>query len=114
MKHNTKKLLWDVVDSCNAISEFIDKIPLKDYLADRKLRDAVERELIIIGEALSMAEKNLPDLSNHITDLKKIISFRHVLVHGYGEVKDELVWSIVKDNLPMLREESKRFLDALS
>ena len=74
------------------------------------LRGAVERELIVIGEAVAQAEKSQPALVSQITDLRKIIGLRNVLIHGYGEVKDELVWSIIKDNLPRLREEVKFIL----
>ena len=111
MKHRTLKYIWDVADSCKAIADYAKDKALNDYLADRKPRTAVERELIIIGEALFQAEKSDPELVNHIKDLHKIISFRHVLVHGYGEVKDEMVWAIVQKKLPDLYEESKRLLD---
>ena len=110
MKHDADKYLWDVLDSCEAIFGFIKDQNSKEYFSDRMLRDAVERELIIIGEALAQAEKSQPSLATQITDLRKIIGLRNILVHGYGEVKNELVWSIIKDNLPRLREEVKSIL----
>lgn len=86
MRRRTLKYIWDIADACEAIEEFTRDKTLDDYRADRMLRDAVERELTIIGEALFQAEKTQPDLANHITDLKKVVAFRHILVHGYGEI----------------------------
>jgi uncharacterized protein with HEPN domain len=110
MKHETNKYLWDILDSCEAIFGFIKDKSGKEYLSDRMLRGAVERELIVIGEALAKADKANHELVNHITDMGKIIGLRNVLVHGYGEVKNELVWSIINDNLPRLRDEVKIIL----
>ncbi len=47
--------LWDIADSCRAILEFGQGRSLSDYEQNRMLRRAVERELSIVGEAVSQA-----------------------------------------------------------
>lgn len=70
----------------------------EDYLADRPLRDAVERNL----ERVSEAARHLPDhiLAQH-GDLpwRQVRDLGNVLRHGYHAVDDGQVWMIVERNL---------------
>ena len=45
-----------------------------------------------------------------ITDFKRIIGFRNVLIHGYSIVNHERVWRIVEDDLPRLLAEVEALL----
>ena len=110
MKDRILKLLWDVREACNAIEQFVQGKTDSDYLKDNLLRSAVERQLMILGEALYQANRIDQDLSKHITDLRKIIGFRHLLVHDYSSTQNETVWGIVENNVPQLGEEVARLL----
>jgi uncharacterized protein with HEPN domain len=74
------------------------------------LQSGVERQFEIIGEALGQLAKVDQQLAIQITDYQKIVSFRNVLIHGYADVDDELVWDIVETRLPVLREEIGRLI----
>ena len=74
------------------------------------LQSGVERQFEIIGEALGQLAKVDQQLATQITDYQKIVSFRNVLIHGYADVDDELVWDIVETRLPLLREEIGRLI----
>lgn len=43
--------LWDMLDSARAIEDFLQERRYEDFLADRMLRNAIERNLEVIGEA---------------------------------------------------------------
>lgn len=109
MTPEARKLLEDMREAAGDIAAFTAGKSLEAYLADRLLRRAVERSFEIVGEALSQLNKLGPALATRVSDYRKIISFRNVLVHGYGKVDDELTWAIVQTDLPVLRRE----LDAL-
>ncbi len=64
----------------------------------------------IIGEALNRALRLDPSLGDQISDTRRIISFRNVLIHGYASISDEVVWGVVEVNLPKLRQEVDRLL----
>ena len=66
------------------------------------LRWAVERQFMIVGEALSVLRRTDPILASRIPDLTRIIGFRNVLVHGYTGVDDTLVWGVIERELPPL------------
>jgi uncharacterized protein with HEPN domain len=73
-----------------------------DYLADRPLRDAVERNL----ERVSEASRHLPDeiLAKHgKVPWRQVRDLGNVLRHGYDALDDEQVWEIVVRDLPSLR-----------
>ena len=66
------------------------------------LRAAVERQFEIIGEALACLRKVDPELCRCVTDAGRIIAFRNILIHGYADVDDRLVWNIIETKLPTL------------
>jgi uncharacterized protein with HEPN domain len=74
------------------------------------LIDAVERRLAIIGEALWKLTKLDKDIK--ITDQKKIIGLRHILVHDYDLIDDASIWKIVNNNLETLKEELQKYLNS--
>jgi Uncharacterized conserved protein len=74
------------------------------------VRSAVERQFEIIGEALAQLARIDPDTAIHITDAKRIVSFRNLLVHGYAQVDQRIVWDVLEHKLPKLRQEVEALL----
>lgn len=111
MHPKSPKLLDDVVRSCRFIAEDTQGETLDTYLSDRRLRQVVERNLEIIGEALVRLRAADPDTAARITDLYRIIGLRNRLAHGYDEeIDDTLVWRAVQESLPILRAEAETLL----
>jgi uncharacterized protein with HEPN domain len=84
------------------------RLEARKYLYDIQ-RAAVEREFEVIGEALARLAKLDVELAAQISEHERIIAFRNILIHGYAEVDDRLVWDVVETKLPVLRRE----IDAL-
>ena len=103
--------LWDILDAANSISSLTADKTINNYLAERPLRSAVEREFEIIGEALNQLEKQLPEARTKITDFAKIVSFRNRLMHGYFAIDHEVVWGAVELFLPTLVKEVQELLE---
>lgn len=102
MLRDARALLWDVADAGAAVASFVESRRLSDYLRDRMLRSAVERQCIIVGEALDRLSKVDPAVAARIPDLARVVGFRNVLAHGYAEVDHESVWRTVTEDLPAL------------
>ena len=64
----------------------------------------MERNFEIIGEALNRIGRIDPETAERIGDNQRIIGFRNILIHGYDVVDYEVVWLIVRDNVPGLLE----------
>ena len=78
---------------------------------DPLLRSGVERQLMIVGEALNRLKKIEPTIASQITDSRQIIAFRNILVHGYDIVRNEVVWGILESDLPTLIDEVSELLE---
>ncbi len=102
--------LADVLAASEAIEMFVRGETLETYLADPKLRSAVERQFEIIGEALNQGRKADPDLVDRIAHARAVIGFRNQLIHGYALVDDEIVWGNVQ-LLPELEDDVRRELE---
>jgi len=113
MPHEREKSLHDLLDSARFLLGFTAKRSFEDYLADRGFRSAIERELIIIGEAVLRLQKLDAALAGRISEHQRIISFRNVLVHGYDAIKPDLVWLVVTDKLRPLIQEAEALMQTL-
>lgn len=102
MKPKTRKHLDDIHDAAAFIREATSSRTLQEYRTDRILRQAIERNFEIIGEAIGRLAKSDPAVAAHIEHTSEIIAFRNVLIHGYDLVDDGRVWeTIVNDVLPL-------------
>jgi uncharacterized protein with HEPN domain len=110
MRPESRKLLVDMHDAADEIAAFTQNKSLEDYLANKQLRRAVERGFEIVGEALTQLSKFDPSLANRISEHRKIISFRNVLIHGYSQISHFRTWAIVEQSLPVLRRELAQLL----
>jgi uncharacterized protein with HEPN domain len=79
---------------------------------DDLLRSAVERQLQIIGEALSQLTKVDPQIASNISDLRRVIAFRNILVHGYPAIDYDTVWRLIADKLPELQTNLRMMIGA--
>jgi uncharacterized protein with HEPN domain len=82
-----------------------------DLDSDQMLRDAVDREFQILGQALVRLTHDDPGTAARISDWKGIIGFRNVVVHEYDRVKSGQTWKIVEGDLPQLLRELDSLLE---
>lgn len=87
------------------VAEFVAGTGFDDYSGNAMQRAAVEREFEIIGQALACLARLDEDLVSGISEYRRIIAFRNILIHGYAEIDDRLVWDVVESKLPILRRE---------
>ncbi|NCT10105.1 MAG: DUF86 domain-containing protein [Flavobacteriia bacterium] len=100
----SKKLLSDISIAIGFIEEFtIDIKDFNHYIADSKTQNAVERQLVIIVEALNKLKKLYPNIT--IENHTQIIAFRNRLVHAYDSIDHAIVWAILHRNLKNLKNE---------
>ena len=112
MQLESAKYLEDIRQAGRTVLEGTAGRTLENYLRDKFLRLAVERCFEIIGEALHQLDERDHTTVSRITDFKRIIGFRNILIHGYSIVNHERVWKIVQDDLPRLLDEVDALLAA--
>lgn len=99
--------------ACVALIEVSREHTLGDYKSNRLLKWGVERAFTIIGEAINRIRKRSPDLAEQITAAKSIIAFRNLIIHEYDIVDDDVVWLVINDHVPRLRDEIAKVRDML-
>ena len=104
MRHEPETYLRHMLDASDNIAGMTADLEYEGYLADNKLRWAVERQLMILGEALYQLRAEVPEEAAAVPESRSIINFRHVLVHGYAVVENEAVWTIIRIHLPKLQK----------
>jgi uncharacterized protein with HEPN domain len=111
MRLEVKKHLEDIRHAASLLERFSVGKDVDDYLEDPMLSSAIERQFEIIGEALNRLLKTEPALEARITDARRVIDFRNILIHGYDAVDEKVVWDILVRKLPVLRREVERLLE---
>ncbi len=104
MTTKIKKLLFDIQNSIQAISIHLgEKRNFFEYKNNLTVKRAVERELEIIGEAISRILKEQPDFQ--LQNARKIVDLRNFIIHGYDAIDDETIWGIISKHIPSLESE---------
>ena len=103
MQRDPKSLLWDAHAAAEVIAAVTAGKSFAEFDRDIVLRSAVERQFEIIGEAFAQLARIDAAIAQKVPDLRQIIAFRNVLIHGYATVDPARVWRVIEDNLPPLR-----------
>lgn len=104
MQRDLSAYLNDILEAAAAIKQATAAIDEDSYGQNRLIRSAVEREFIIIGEALKVIAQRDPDLFAAIPEGRQIIDFRNLLTHEYQNVNDRVVWGAIQTDLPVLAQ----------
>lgn len=105
MARDVSAYLQDALEACTAIEDVMNGVSLEEYRNKRAVRSAVEREFIIIGEALRRVSALDERLFRSISNSRAIVDFRNMLAHDYGAVDDEAVFGLVYSDLIVLKAE---------
>ncbi|SDD17527.1 HepT-like ribonuclease domain-containing protein [Actinokineospora iranica] len=113
MRRDPRAYLWDALRAADLLDQFREGKSFTDYQSDALLSSAVERQFEIIGEALNRLSKVDAELAASLPDLPRIVAFRNILIHGYADVDDALVWQVLTEKLPALKKTLRVLLDRL-
>lgn len=76
---------------------------------DVVFRKFVERNIEILGEAMNRILKINPAIS--ITSARKIVDTRNYVIHAYDSLKPDILWAIVINHIPRLKNEILKFIE---
>ena len=97
-----KKFLIDMIPAIDAIE--IYRVPTFDqFIRDEKTQDAIMFNLVILGEAANQISSDFRDLNPEVP-WAAIIGTRNIIVHGYDQIKLNIVWDILTKELARLRK----------
>jgi len=90
------------------VESFLRGKTFEDYLVDAMVRSAVERQVEILCEAVRRIYEMDPSVAAGITNYKKFIAFRNLLINAEDSINNGQVWSLVHQHFYILREEVEK------
>ena len=111
MDNDIKTWFYDILSSINEIESYYVDTPkiFEAYENDLRTKRAIERNIEIIGEAMSRILKQSPKIE--ISNSRKIVDVRNRIIHGYDSVSDDVIWGIIVKNLPVLQQEVEKLIN---
>jgi uncharacterized protein with HEPN domain len=102
--------LRHILDETDYLIRHSNNVSMERFLADETLKRAFVRSIEVIGEA----SKKVPDevkRQNPRVEWRAMAGMRDRLIHGYFGVDYELVWDVVENKVPTLREQVRRIVE---
>lgn len=107
MSRKWKLRVEDALKSISYIQEDTTGMTYEDFEENRVIRQAVERNLEIIGEALNKIPDEIKIKYSEIP-WKEVIGLRNFVIHQYFQVSQEIEWEIITNDLDALRDNLNR------
>ncbi len=106
-----KKLLQDIFEAIEAIEGYtVDSFD--KFEADSKTQDAILYNLIILGEAANRISEQFRENYPSIP-WSSLIGTRNIIVHGYDQVRLQIIWGIMQRDLANLKQELQKLMAQL-
>ncbi|MFX0097854.1 MAG: DUF86 domain-containing protein [Candidatus Hodarchaeota archaeon] len=105
-KRNIMLFFTDMIEAIDNIMTYTLNMDYDEFMKDRKTKDAVVRNLEVIGEAV----KNLPKETRKKyseVNWKAVSGMRDKLIHEYFGVSYQIVWETIKTDLPLFASQIK-------
>lgn len=99
----------DIIEACGKVGRYVSGMTFESFEADERTRDAVIRNIEIIGEAAN----NLPDeviAQAPEVDWRKVNGMRNQLAHGYFGLDPKVVWSTATTKMDEMEGAIRRLL----
>jgi len=103
MRRDYRVYLRDILDAIVKIERYVASSSFEEFVKNELVVDAVVRNLEIIGEAVKRLPKNVTTEHNDI-DWRRMAGLRDILIHEYFGVDSEILWDIIKNKLPEMKE----------
>ncbi|OCQ91852.1 hypothetical protein AMR42_07355 [Limnothrix sp. PR1529] len=102
MSRNLKLYLVDILNSIDNIQSDTTNISYEEFVQDRRTKDAVILNLLIIGEATKQIPQDIRDQHPEI-QWKQIAGMRDMIAHAYFSINNKIVWNIIENDLDFLK-----------
>jgi len=96
--------LQHILDNINKIEDFSKNISKTELKENYQKQYAIIKGIEIIGEATKNISKNFIE-KNPQVPWREIIGTRDKMIHHYFGIDLDIVWKIIKEELPQLKKQ---------
>ena len=108
-RKDNKIYLLDIKNSCSKILKYTKNKAENDFVKDHMLSDAVEKNLLVIGEASTKISIDFKKTNPQI-DWKSIVGIRNKIIHEYFDINIDTIWLTVTKDIPVLKKQISQIL----
>jgi uncharacterized protein with HEPN domain len=94
--------LYDIIECCDRVADYINGVREGDYHANSMLQDALVWNIEVVGEAVKNLSPKITDAYPNIA-WSQIARMRDKIAHHYFRINLGVVWKTATDDLPALR-----------
>lgn len=102
--------LEDILSAIQSVEEYTKNLSELQLKEDKLRLHATIYNVQIIGEAIYKLTKEFkqehPDTPWHLIE-----KMRHILVHDYFRINFEILWIVIKEDIPLLKEQVTKYVN---
>lgn len=108
MRDDRERLL-DIQEAIERIEKYAGR-DRETFEQDELIQTWVLHHLQIIGEAVRALSPELTQKHSEVA-WSKIVGMRNILVHNYFSIDAAIVWAVIENDLPVLKQQISELLD---
>jgi uncharacterized protein with HEPN domain len=112
---HARDYLLHMQEAANCIHAYTTGVSHEQFFSNKMLRDAVVRNIEIIGEAANNLLEASPEFATKYPSIPfaQIYGMRNRVAHGYFSVSTDMIWDSVQIDIPELRKQIEMVLGEL-
>lgn len=112
MTNDASAYIEHILENIKDIEEFSKNLTKNEFLKDKLRQKAIIRSIEVIGEAVKNISDNIKNKHKEI-EWRKIAGTRDRIIHHYFGVELDIVWEIIKKDLPNLKKQINKIKEEL-
>lgn len=112
MSRDVSLYMGDIVEACDRVRSYIERLTFETFVADNRTVDAVVRNLEIVGEAAKKVPSTVRSRAERVP-WREMAGLRDVVAHAYFGIDHHIIWDVASNHLPQLREDIAELLLAM-
>ena len=101
----------DMIGFCERVLSYTDGLDRKTFVADTLVYDASLRNIELIGEAATRVPDSIREQYLEIP-WRSIVGIHNRIIHVYLGVDDDIIWSVIREDIPLLLPKLRGMLGA--
>lgn len=101
--------LLHIRDATEKILKYADDITFDEFAKKDKYYDAILMQIVVIGESVNNLSNSFKEKHNDLP-WYEAVGLRNRIAHGYNDIKPDVVWQTIKEDLPELKNKIEEIL----